>query len=113
MMDVDHVWQTALGQLQLQMTRATFDTWVKDTRVVSKDNGKLIVGTKSAFAKDWLENRLSTTINRTVSNVLGHAVDIKYVVDPGTETVPELAPALLMQNVSNFIFAWEMVPLNT
>ena len=68
------VWDGALGQLQMQMTQATFDTWVKDTHVVSLDSQKLVVGTKSAFAKDWLENRLFTTINRTVTNLLGFPV---------------------------------------
>ena len=65
-MNTDQVWEAALGQLQMQMTQATFDTWVKDTRLVSRDRQTLVVGTKSAFAKDWLENRLLPTINRTV-----------------------------------------------
>jgi hypothetical protein len=70
-MNTDQVWQDVLGQLQLQMTRATFDTWLKDTHIVSRNNGTLIVGTKSTFAKDWLENRLKNTINRTVSDIIG------------------------------------------
>ena len=28
-MNVDEVWKAALGELQLEMTRATFDTWVR------------------------------------------------------------------------------------
>jgi chromosomal replication initiator protein len=82
----DQVWQTILDQLQLQMTRATFDTWLKDTRLISKDQESLIVGTKNAFAKDWLENRLFNTINRTVANILGHSVDIEFIVESGQET---------------------------
>lgn len=81
----DQVWQTILDQLQLQMTRATFDTWLKDTRLISKDHQSLIVGTKNTFAKDWLENRLFNTINRTVANILGHPVDIEFIVDTGQE----------------------------
>lgn len=96
-MDAENVWQSTLGQLQMQMTRATFDTWVKDTRIVSTDSNKLIIGTKNAFAKDWLENRLFTTINRTVSNVLGRAIDIQFIVDPATDKVGEQSSALLWQ----------------
>ena len=81
MNSADQVWQNVLGQLQMQMTQATFDTWVKNTRVVSQDDHKLVIGTKSAFAKDWLENRLYTTINRTVANILGYKVEIKFIVD--------------------------------
>jgi chromosomal replication initiator protein len=84
-MSIEQVWQTVLGQLQLQMTRATFDTWLKDTRIVSKNNKDLVIGAKNSFAKDWLENRLYNTINRTVSNILGHPVDIKFIVDSPDE----------------------------
>ncbi len=77
----DQIWQTTLGQLQLQMTRATFDTWLKDTRIISQNGDSLIIGTKNDFAKDWLENRLTNTISRTVATVLGRSVDIYFAVD--------------------------------
>lgn len=80
-MNADQVWQSALGQLRTQMTQATFDTWVKGTRVVSQDQDNLTIGTNNPFAKDWLENRLYTTINRTVTGITGHPVGIKFIVD--------------------------------
>ena len=70
----------ALGQLQMQMTQATFDTWVKDTHAISGDDNNLVIGAKSAFAKDWLENRLFPTINRTVTGILDRPVDIRFEV---------------------------------
>ena len=84
-LNTDQVWQSALGQLQLQMTRATYDTWLKETHIISHQQDRLVIGTKSSFAKDWLENRLSNTISRTVANILGHQVDIKFVVDAADE----------------------------
>lgn len=79
--NTDQVWQTTLSQLQLQMTRATFDTWVKDTHIVDHEDNILVIGTKNVFAKDWLENRLSNTISRTLANVLGRSVNIEFIVD--------------------------------
>jgi chromosomal replication initiator protein len=89
-MNADQVWQIALGQLQMQMTQATFDTWVKNTHVVSKNEDSLVIGTKSAFAKDWLENRLFATISRTVTSIVGRAIDIKFIVEANNvaEQVP-------------------------
>lgn len=97
----EQFWHAALGQLQLQMTQATFDTWVKDTRVVSQDNHKLVLGTKSAFAKDWLENRLFVTINRTVTSLLGRPVDIQFVVDHIDDGYEQAGPALLLQGLQS------------
>ncbi|MCB0191915.1 MAG: hypothetical protein KDJ65_08225 [Anaerolineae bacterium] len=76
------IWELALAQLQLQMTRATFDTWVKETHAVAGDGDSLVVGVKSVFAQDWLENRLFATIQRVLTNIMGHPVELRFVVEP-------------------------------
>jgi chromosomal replication initiator protein len=97
-MDADRVWQAILDQLRLQMPKATFDTWIKDTRIISHDSDKLIIGTGSAYAKDWLENRLSSTINRTAAHVLGRTVNIQFTVDHLINDVAEQPPPILLQS---------------
>ena len=79
-MRADQIWQAALGELQLQMTKATFDTWVKNTHVVSYEDGAFIIGVHNAFTKDWLENRLLTTIKRTLVGIVGRSVEVKFAV---------------------------------
>ena len=88
----EEIWQTTLGQLQMQMTRATFDTWVKHSRGLAYEDGLFVVGVPSGYAKDWLENRLHTTIKRTLTNVLGRSVEVRYVVWNGQRE--ELSEAL-------------------
>jgi chromosomal replication initiator protein len=66
-MNARDIWHATLGELQLQMTKATFDTWVRPTRAVSYEDGSMTVGVHSSYAKEWLENRLDTTIRRTVA----------------------------------------------
>jgi len=83
----EQVWQTALGELQLKVTRATFETWVKDTRVLSYQDGEFSIGVHSAFAKDWLENRLASLIKRTLSRIMGRSAEVSFVVwSPVEET---------------------------
>jgi hypothetical protein len=48
------------------MTRATFDTWIKDTRLIGWDGTKFTIAVKSQYALDWLKNRLAKTIERTL-----------------------------------------------
>jgi chromosomal replication initiator protein len=76
------VWQAALGELQLQMTRETFTTWLKPTRVISYEDGTLIIGVENGYIKDWLSNRLLGAIQRTVTNIVGRTVEVKFVVWP-------------------------------
>jgi chromosomal replication initiator protein len=94
-MKPEQIWQAALGELQLQMTRATFDTWFKTSRVVAYEDGTFIIGVSSAYAKDWLENRLSGTVKRTLNGIAGRSVEVKYVVWAQDETPPpaDLGPS--------------------
>ncbi len=77
----EELWELTLNHLQLQMTRATFDTWLKDTRLISANNGLWQIGVKNDAAKDWLENRLYNTISRTATNIAGHPVEMEFGVD--------------------------------
>ena len=81
-MNPEHAWQATLGELQLQMTRATFDTWLKDARFLGyeEDHGIFFVSVPSAYAKDWLENRLQATVQRTLEGVMGGSLELRYVV---------------------------------
>jgi len=76
-----NIWQAALGELRLQMTKATFDTWVRNTRLVSCQDDIFVIGAQNEFARDWLENRLLTTVERTLVGIVGHPVEVRFVVD--------------------------------
>lgn len=80
-MNAAQAWQSVLGQLQLEMPRASFDTWVRDSRPVSYQDGILTVAVRNAYARDWLENRLLSSIARLLAGVLESEVQVRFVVD--------------------------------
>jgi len=102
MENADKIWQAALGELELQMTRATFNTWLKPTRVVACDDRNLVVGVPNGYIKDWLQNRLYTPIQRTVSDIMARTVDVQFVVWSDEQDVDEEGEnlPLLKQNSS-------------
>jgi chromosomal replication initiator protein len=79
-MNAEQAWQSVLGQLQMEMPRASFDTWVRDTKPVSYQDGMLTVGVRNAYARDWLENRLANTVNRLLLGITSSTVDVKFIV---------------------------------
>lgn len=80
---LQQIWARALEQLQLQMTRATFEAWLKETALISIEaNNVYVVETKNGFARDWLENRLSSTIQRALASIAGTDVTLKFVTGP-------------------------------
>jgi chromosomal replication initiator protein len=79
-MTPESAWKATLGELELQMTKATFNTWLKDARLLTCENSEFVVGVRNDYAKDWLENRLRDTILRTLSAIVNHLVTIRFVV---------------------------------
>lgn len=82
----ENAWKATLGELELQMTKATFNTWLKDTCLLRHKDNIYVVGVRNAYAKDWLENRLRDTILRTLSAIAAGPVEVEFVV--WTDEVP-------------------------
>jgi chromosomal replication initiator protein len=80
MQQAESIWNAALGELELQMTKATFNTWVKPTVAVSWQEDDFVLGAPNGYIKDWLENRLHTPIQRTLTGILGQPVNVQFVV---------------------------------
>ena len=91
------IWETALGELQLQMTKATFDTWVKQTSVLAYEDGTFIIGVQNGYAKDWLENRLAGSIKRTLTSILKRSVEVKFAVRSQSLLATEPVEALKIE----------------
>ncbi len=75
-------WQQALDQLKLEMPRSAFDSYVRDTRAVRYDRngGTLTIGVRNAYAREWLESRLSSTVSRLLIGIMNASVCVEFVV---------------------------------
>jgi len=73
------LWQRCLSELALQMTRATFDTWLRNTRPVACEDNTLVIGVRSEYARDWLENRLLPVIQRNLKAIAGQDIGVRFV----------------------------------
>jgi chromosomal replication initiator protein len=80
-MNAEQAWQSVLGQLQMEMPRASFDTWVRDTRPVSYHDGTLTISVRNAYARDWLENRLASTVSRLLLGIMNVSVAVNFIVN--------------------------------
>jgi chromosomal replication initiator protein len=84
-MNAEQAWQSVLGQLQMEMPRASFDTWVRDTTPLSYDDGVMTIAVRNAYARDWLENRLLSTAARLLAGMMNRVVDVRFVVANGND----------------------------
>lgn len=76
----EQIWEAALGQLQLQVSRANYETWLKDTVGLANQSDQFIIGAPSTFVIEWLEKRLRPLIKKTLISIIGHSIDAHFEV---------------------------------
>ena len=68
-MDNKELWAKAMVDIELEVSKANFSTWFKNTRIVKQDNGIVYIGVQNEFVRDWLINKYSSTILRYLRNL--------------------------------------------
>ena len=84
-MKAEQAWQAAQGQLQMEMPKAAFDTWVRGAELVSYEDGTFIIGVRNAYTRDWLDDRLSSTVVRLLTGIMNRTVEVRFIVWQDTQ----------------------------
>jgi chromosomal replication initiator protein len=79
-MDAKQVWRAALGELQVSLSPANYETWLRDTTLVDVDEQRFRIAVPNGFAKDWLENRYRSLISQTLARIVGYSVQVEFVI---------------------------------
>ena len=65
------LWQQILAEFKNSMPAATFQMHVADTVLLSLQDDQALIGLPNKQARDWVENRLTIKIQRTLASILG------------------------------------------
>ena len=105
-MNKDDLWQAALAQLQFHISPANFATWLKNTYILTKKDGQLVISVPNNFSKEWLENKYHKVIFRILRDLDGETKEVKYAVGgPPQKTripAPREAPAVSVESQLDF-----------
>ena len=88
-MDAKQVWRAALGELQVSLSPANYETWLRDTQLVDVDEQRFRIAVPNGFAKDWLETRYRSLISQTLARIVGYSVQVEFVVGPAPAEPPK------------------------
>lgn len=83
---LESLWNQILERLQVQLSRPSFETWIKTARAEQLENNCLIVSAPNPFARNWLQKYYVKTIADAVEEILGYPVDIYLTIAGGNET---------------------------
>jgi len=82
-LNLKQLWTAALGELQVGLSRAQYDTWFKDTQVISEEDDVYLIGVPNAFAREWLESKFRAQVRTALQHLLGRTVDVRFVTSSG------------------------------
>lgn len=80
-------WNVAFSQLELQLDRASFNTWLRGATFLGYEGDTFVIGVRNSYARDMLEHRLYRNIWRILSDVVGKSIELRFEVNR-IETAP-------------------------
>ena len=79
----EQVWEAVLGDLQLRVTRPSYETWLKGTVGLDHLDGEFVVGTPNTFVAEMLEQRMYSLISQALEKIVDGPPDIRFrVIQP-------------------------------
>jgi chromosomal replication initiator protein len=76
----NELWKAVLAEIELSISKANFITWFKNTFIVSRKEGHIILGVPNGFAKEWLENKYRPYILKALKNLENDIKSVSCVI---------------------------------
>ena len=73
-MNTHELWQAALGELELKLSKAHFTTWFRNTFILEYESHQVTVGVPNTFTKAWLEKKYHKDILNAIQNITEHPI---------------------------------------
>lgn len=83
-MNTKELWQAALAEIELSLSRANYSTWFKSTTIAKFDDGTIYIGVPNEFVKDWLVTKYHSFILKTLRDLNNHVRTIEYCITKTT-----------------------------
>ncbi len=100
-LDTKKVWEDALVDIELSVSRANFSTWFKGTHVVKIEDGIVFIGVPSQFYKDWLADKHHKTILRALRNAEPNTRGVEYIIAREDKKKPKHEKKILRSSAVN------------
>lgn len=108
-MTKEELWQATLAEIELDISKANFNTWFRNTSILSRKNGEVVISVPNGFSKEWLSNKFHKLIHKTLRDLAGDVKEIAFVIESKKQTIQKRhrprkrhAPRLLLSSQLSF-----------
>jgi len=74
------VWEVVLGELQIQVSKPNYQTWLEKTAGVSYENKQFIISAPSPFVAEYLDKNLRSLIEKTLIGLTHQDLEVLFRV---------------------------------
>ncbi len=111
-MTPQQLWQASLGELEILLSKPNFNTWFKETFIVSHENNRIIVAVPNAFTKNWLEKKYHPMILKALRNISAEPIkEVIYKVETARQAAQYGHAAFPMPEVEKTPMPITPIPL--
>ncbi len=95
--DMRQIWQVALRDLQSQVDRHEYESWIKNLLLLDIKQGIALISTPNTYARRRLEGDFCEVICRVLSRVVGQTLAVQFTLESMEQgQMFDSAPALAM-----------------
>lgn len=80
LMENKKLWDRVLVEIELNVSKATFATWFKNTAILKQEDGIIFISVPNQFVKEWLYNKYHKTILKILRDISENVRSIEYLV---------------------------------
>jgi chromosomal replication initiator protein len=84
----EELWRFAIGEIELNISKANFVTWFRGTGILKNKDGVATIGVPNGFSKEWLENKYNKLILRALRNASSEIKELRFVMDTSGLSLP-------------------------
>lgn len=86
--ELEELWARTLHEVQAQVMKPSFDTWLRQTKPLALYGNTLVVGLQNDFAREWVQTHYADMLRTALKNTSGRDYNIKFVISPHSNTSP-------------------------
>jgi chromosomal replication initiator protein len=75
------IWETALGELQVQVSKPNFRTWFSKTSGLDYQDNQFVIGVPNTFAAEYLEKNQRSLIEKALTGLTSSNVQVAFRVN--------------------------------
>lgn len=85
----EQLWASTLAELELQVTKPNYNTWLKNTSAIEVKDGVLIVGVADDFRKSYLDKHYAQKIHKILFQLSkGEVKSVHFIISHSKATSP-------------------------